>query len=221
MKPHFFQIYLNFTLKYFLKPTSYRLVQPTNLVGFTTLVKFTKNTFFSSRHFSFLTTKNNFSTFWCWCFMPKFVFKKVVTVGDPAKPNSERCYSEKWILGVFECWSLEIRFSEFSMRLSIFINEKSILKLLSFNFWGFCPKISLKTWILGDFFNVLNGIYKLTKVNYVWFLFHKFTKWNMCPTASIRLFLSDLDRKFYSKLELCVLVSIFWTSCTKIHKNEF
>ena len=36
-----------------------------------------KNYFFYSRHFSFLTTNNNFSTFWCWCFQPRFVFKKV------------------------------------------------------------------------------------------------------------------------------------------------
>jgi hypothetical protein len=92
---------------------------------------------------------------------------------------------------------------------------------LSFNFWGFCPKISLKTWFLGDFFNVLNGIYKLTKVNYVWFLFHKFTKWNMCPTASIRLFLSNLDRKFYPKHEFTVLFFIFLNFQYKNSKNEF
>ena len=40
-----------------------------------------------------------------------------------------------------------------------FIDQKSILKFLSFNFRAFCPKISLKALILGDFFNFLNFWY--------------------------------------------------------------
>ena len=80
------------------------------LVEFTTLVEFTKqNIFFSSRHFSFLTTNNNFSTFWCWCFQPQFVSKKVENLRI-CGPVFEFFWQKKKFFGeknsFWRCWSL-------------------------------------------------------------------------------------------------------------------
>ena len=80
------------------------------LVEFTTLVEFTKkNNFFSSRHFSFLTTNNNFSTFWCWCFQPQFVSKKVENLRI-CGPVFEFFWQKKKFFGeknsFWRCWSL-------------------------------------------------------------------------------------------------------------------
>ena len=62
-----------------------------------------KNNFFSSRHFSFLTTNNNFSTFWCWCFQPQFVSKKVenLRICGPVFElfwQKKSFFAKKWLL---------------------------------------------------------------------------------------------------------------------------
>ena len=177
-----------------VKPTSYRLVE------FTTLVKFTKNTFFFFKEFFISDDQKQFFYFLmlhadvsCLNFFQKSRYGR-----GPCKAEFRALLFRK--VNFRGVWKLK-SWNSFFRIFNAFINWKEFLVMFS-TFW-------------------MNGINKLTKVNYVWFLFHKFTKWNICPTASIRLFLSNLDRKFYSKHEFCVLFSFVWISCTKIHKNEF